>query len=68
MSSLNQIDINSIIDRCGNNNKGNIGISGSDTLEMLIISLIKDDGRKQRKNRKMMFDINYTKIGCSSKI
>ena len=71
MSSINQIDINSIIDRYGITIKGNIGISvdfGSDDLEMLIISLINDDGRKQRKNRKMMFDINYTKIGCSSKI
>ena len=71
MSSINQIDINSIIDRYGITIKGNIGISvdfGSDNVEMLIISLINDDGRKQRKNRKMMFDNNYNKIGCSSKI
>ena len=71
MSSINQINIDSIISRYGNNNKGNIGISvdfGSDNVEMLIISLINDDGRKQRKNRKMMFDNNYNKIGCSSKI
>ena len=71
MSSINQIDVYSIINRYGNNKKGNIGISvdfGSDNLEMLIISLINDDGRKQRKNRKMMFDNNYNKIGCSSKI
>lgn len=70
MNNINQVNIHEIIDRYGTV-KGNIGISvdfGNDNAEMLIISLITDDGRKQRKNRKMMFDNNYNKIGCSSKI
>ena len=70
MNNINQVNIHKIIDRYGTV-KGNIGISvdfGNDNAEMLIISLITDDGRKQRKNRKMIFDNNYNKIGCSSKI
>lgn len=70
MNSINQTNIHDIIGRYGNS-EGNTGISidfGNDNVEMLIISLIVDDGRKQRKNRKMMFNDNYNKIGCSSKI
>ena len=70
MYSINQTNIHEIIKRYGVS-EGNIGISidfGNDNVEMLIINLIIDDGRKDRKNRKMMFDENYNKIGCSSKI
>lgn len=70
LSSLNQVKISEIIKRYGSSAEGNIGISidfGNDDVEMLIISLITDDGRKERKNRKTMFDYNYNKIGCSSK-
>ena len=70
MNSINQTNIHDIIERYGNS-EGNTGISidfGNDNVEMLIISLIVDDGRKQRKNRKMMFNDNYNKIGCSSKV
>ena len=64
MNNINQVNIHEIIDRYGTV-KVNIGISvdfGNDNVEMLIISLITDDGRKKRKNRKMMFDNNYNKI------
>jgi hypothetical protein len=70
MYSINQTTINDIIHRYGQS-EGPIGISidfGNDNIEMLIISLINDDGRKDRRNRKMMFDYNYNKVGCSSKI
>ena len=69
MNTINQSNINDIIHRYGQA-EGHTGISidfGNDNVEMLIISLINDDGRKDRKNRKMMFDYNYNKIGCSSK-
>ena len=67
---INHSNIHEIINRYGTTDGGNIGISidfGNDNVEMLIISLITDDGRKERKNRKTMFDYNYNKIGCSSK-
>ena len=70
MNSINQTNIHEIIKRYGSSER-NIGISidfGNDTAEMVIISLITDDGRRDRKNRKLMFDYNYNKIGCSSKI
>lgn len=70
MNSINQTNIHDIINRYGTS-QGNIGISidfGNDNAEMLVISLITDDGRKERKNRKLMFNYNYNKIGCSSKI
>ena len=69
MYNINQSTINDIIHRYGQA-EGPIEISidfGNDNIEMLIISLINDDGRKDRKNRKMMFNYNYNKIGCSSK-
>jgi len=68
-SNMGQNKIHDIIHRYGNS-EGNVGISidfGNDDVEMLIISLINDDGRRDRKNRNMMFNYNYNKIGCSSK-
>ena len=68
-SSMGQNKIHDIIHRYGSS-EGNVGISidfGNDDVEMLIISLINDDGRRDRKNRKMMFNYDYNKIGCSSK-
>ena len=70
MNYINQLNIHEIIKRYGIS-EGNIGISvdfGNDDIEMLIISLINDDGRRERKNRKMMFDEYYNKIGCSTKL
>lgn len=67
--NINQATIHDIINRYGNS-EGNIGISidfGNDNVEMLIISLINDDGRRERHNRTLMFDYNFNKIGCSSK-
>ena len=67
---MNQNNVNDIIHRYGRA-EGKIGMSidfGNDNVEMLIISLITDDGRRDRKNRKLMFDYNFSKIGCSSKI
>ena len=69
INNINQSNIHDIINRYGNS-EGNIGISidfGNDSVEMLIISLITDDGRRERHNRKLMFDYNFNKIGCSSK-
>lgn len=70
MNCINHSNIHEIINRYGTTDGGNIDISidfGNDNVEILIISLITDDERKERKNRRTIFDYNYNKIGCSSK-
>lgn len=39
---------------------------GSETPEFVLMNLIVDDGDPRRKNRRMLFNGNYYKVGCSS--
>ena len=66
---MNQNKIHDINHRYGSS-EGNVRISidsANEDVEIAIISLINDDGRRDRKNRNLMFNYNYNKIGCASK-
>ena len=39
---------------------------GSQTPELVVMNLIVDDGDPQRRNRLMLFNDKFTKIGCAS--
>ena len=67
-SSMNKINRQQIIGDYGVY-EGEFGQStdfGSQTSELVVMNLIVDDGDSQRRNRKMLFNEKFTKIGCAS--
>ena len=64
-AAMSSIDRQEIINKYGSYS-GSFGQStdfGSLYPEMIVMNLIVDDGDTQRRNRNMMFDDNYNKIG-----
>ena len=69
-NAINNVNRENILNRYGTI-EGFFGETtdyGSDSLELLICSLLIDDGRIQRNNRKLLFDnkFNYIGVGVSS--
>ena len=69
-NAINNVNRENILNRYGRI-EGFFGETtdyGSDSLELLICSLLIDDGRIQRNNRKLLFDnkFNYIGVGVSS--
>ena len=68
LASMNKINRQQIIDSYGVY-EGEFGQStdfGSQTSELVVMNLVVDDGNSQRRNRKMLFNEKFTKIGCGS--
>ena len=68
LASMNKINRQQIIDDYGVY-EGEFGQStdfGSQTSELVVMNLVVDDGDSQRRNRKMLFNEKFTKIGCGS--
>ena len=68
LASMNKINREQIIDSYGVY-EGEFGQStdfGSQTSELVVMNLVVDDGDSQRRNRKMLFNEKFTKIGCGS--
>ena len=66
--SIDKINRKQIIEEYGKF-EGDYGQSidfGSQTPELVVMNLIVDDGDPQRRNRLMLFNDKFTKIGCAS--